>query len=77
MNENMNENIKLIQEKLMISLDRLDKAKDNISEEVARSNAISKIAITYIHTCNLSIRLEESKRNVFKNNIMGLLNEKK
>ena len=30
------------------NLERLDSANDNISEEVARSNAISQIANTYI-----------------------------
>lgn len=60
----MKEDIKKIQEKLMNNLERLDKAKDNISEEVARSNAISQIANTYIKSCNLVIRVEESKVKV-------------
>lgn len=60
----MNEDIKTIQETLMNNLERLDKANDNISEEVARSNAISQIANTYIKSCNLVIRAEESKVNV-------------
>lgn len=60
----MDEDIKIIQKKLMNNLERLDTAKDNISEEVARSNAISQIANTYIKSCNLVIRAEESKINV-------------
>lgn len=60
----MDKDIKIIQEKLMNNLERLDTAKDNISEEVARSNAISQIANTYIKSCNLVIRAEESKINV-------------
>lgn len=60
----MNKDIETIQEKLMNNLERLDTAKDNISEEVARSNAISQIANTYIKSCNLVIRVEESKVNI-------------
>lgn len=62
----MNEDIRKIQERLMNNLERLDTANDNISEEVARSNAISQIANTYIKSCNLVIRVEESKINVRK-----------
>lgn len=62
----MNEDIRKIQERLMNNLERLDSATDNISEEVARSNAISQIANTYIKSCNLVIRVEESKINVRK-----------
>lgn len=60
----MNKDIEKIQYTLMNNLERLDTAKDNISEEVARSNAISQIANTYIKSCNLVIRVEESKVNV-------------
>lgn len=60
----MENDIKDIQKTLMNNLERLDTAKDNISEEVARSNAISQIANTYIKSCNLVIRVEESKVNV-------------
>ena len=60
----MNEEIKTIQKTLMNNLERLDNAKDNISDEVARSNAISQIANTYIKSCNLVIRVEESKGNI-------------
>ena len=57
----MENDIKRIQETLMNNLDRIDKAEDNISDEVARSNAISQLANTYIKSCNLVIRAEESK----------------
>lgn len=60
----MNKDIKTIQEKLMNNLERLDNEKDNLSDEVARSNAISRLANTYIKTCNLVIRVEESKLNL-------------
>ena len=60
----MNKEIKNIQERLIRNLERLDNAKDDISNEVARSNAISQLANTYIKTCNLVIRVEESKLNI-------------
>lgn len=60
----MENDIKDIQKTLMNNLERLDNAKDNISEEVARSNAISQIANTYIKSCNLVIRAEETKVNI-------------
>lgn len=60
----MNKDIKKIQDKLMNNLERLDNEKDNLSDEVARSNAISQLANTYIKTCNLMIRVEESKVNL-------------
>jgi len=69
----MKDNIKDIQVKLMNSLERLDKAKDDLNEEVARSNAISQLANTYIKSCNLIIRVEESKNGV-KNKINGVIN---
>ena len=62
----MKEEIKTIQKKLMDSLKRLDVADENISEEVARSNAISQLANTYIKTCNLIIRVEDAKDSVKK-----------
>lgn len=68
----MKDNIKDIQLKLMNSLERLDKAKDDLNEEVARSNAISQLANTYIKSCNLIIRVEESKNGV-KNKINGVI----
>lgn len=60
----MERDIKTIQERLMNNLERIDNATDNISEEVARSNAISQLANTYIKSCNLVIRAEESKVNI-------------
>lgn len=69
----MKDNIKDIQLKLINSLERLDKAKDDLNEEVARSNAISQLANTYIKSCNLIIRAEESKNGV-KNKINGVIN---
>lgn len=69
----MENNLKEIQEKLMNSLERLDKAKDGLGEEVARSNAISQLANTYIKSCNLIIRVEETKNGV-KNKINGVVN---
>ena len=62
----MKEEIKTIQKKLIDSLKRLDVADENISEEVARSNAISQLANTYIKTCNLIIRVEDAKDSVKK-----------
>ena len=70
----MENDIKTIQEKLMNNLERLDGAKDNLGEEVSRSNAISQIANTYIKSCNLLIRAEESQVNV-RNKIGKISNE--
>ena len=64
----MDKDIKTIQEKLMNNLERLDTEEENITDEVARSNAISQLANTYIKTCNLVIRVEESK-NTIKNKL--------
>ena len=64
----MYKEIEQIQEKLMNSLERLDKEEANIQEEVSRSNAISQLANTYVKTCNLIIRVEESKEEI-KNKI--------
>lgn len=74
----MEKDIKEIQERLMNNLERLDKAKTetNINEEVARSNAISQLANTYIKSCNLVIRVEESKNNV-RNKINGVIDNEK
>ena len=60
----MDDNIKIIQDKLINNLERLDSEKDNLSEEISRSNAISQLASTYIKSCNLVIRVEESKLNI-------------
>ena len=62
----MKEEIKKKKKKLIDSLKRLDVADENITEEVARSNAISQLANTYIKTCNLIIRVEDAKDSVKK-----------
>ena len=62
----MKDEIKTIQKKLIDSLKRLDNADENITEEVARPNAISQLANTYIKTCNLIIRVEDAKDSVKK-----------
>lgn len=72
----MNNDIKNIQERLMNNLERLDSAKENISEEVARSNAVSQIANTYIKSCNLLIRVEECEYDV-KKNLKDVINNEK
>lgn len=69
----MNNDIKNIQERLMNNLERLDNAKDNISEEVARSNAVAQLSNTYIKTCNLVIRIEESKNDI-RNKVSQVIN---
>lgn len=70
----MNKKIEFIQAKLLSNLDRLDKEDTDIQNEVARSNAISQLANTYIKTCNLIIRVEESKDNV-KNKFSEMNND--
>lgn len=72
----MENNIKKIQEKLMNSLKRLDESKGDLGEEVARSNAISQLANTYIKSCNLIIRVEESELNI-KRKIKDVINNEK
>ena len=69
----MNKDIKTIQEKLMTNLERLDTENEDIEKEVSRSNAIAQLANTYIKTCNLVIRVEESKLNI-KNKIGEVVN---
>lgn len=72
----MNENIKIIQETLMINLDRINNENDNLRDEVARSNAVAQLANTYIKTCNLIIRVEESECNL-KEKIKNISNNEK
>lgn len=72
----MIEELNNIQKKLLNNLERLDKETVDIEKEVARSNAISQLANTYIKSCNLKIRVEESKNNV-KNKIIGIKSGKK
>lgn len=71
----MERDISTIQEKLMSNLERLDTAEDNLQEEVSRSNAISQLANTYIKSCNLVIRAEESKIAI-QTKLSGVNNEK-
>lgn len=66
----MNEDIKIMQSKIMSNLERLDNAEigADLGEEVSRSNAISQLVNTYIKSYNLIIRAEESKIDI-KNRI--------
>jgi hypothetical protein len=68
----MNEDLKTIQETIMNSLEKLEVAVEDIGTEVARSNAVSQLANTYIKSCNLLIRVEESKLNL-KSKIDGVI----
>lgn len=57
----MNDDIKNIQSKLLSALEILTNAtKDNLELEVARSNSVAQLANTYIKSCNLIIRVNES-----------------
>lgn len=59
----MNKDIETIKEKLIESLDILSKSKkEDLQLVVGRSNAIAQLANTYIKTCNLVLRIQESKR---------------
>lgn len=61
----MKNDIKKIQTKLLDALDKLSTTNNaNLQEEVSRSNAIAQLANTYIKSCNLIIRVEETKANV-------------
>lgn len=58
----MNNKILVIQEMLMRQMKRLDDDKEmatNGKEEVARSNALSQDAMTFIKTVNLGLRIKE------------------
>ena len=74
----MDNDIKVIQEKLMNNLERLDNAVADVdlNAEVYRSNAISQLANAYIKSCNLVIRVEESKKSM-KNKIGEVINNEK
>lgn len=61
----MNEDIKNIQSKLLNALEILTNAtKDNLELEVARSNSVAQLANTYIKSCNLIIRVNESNKKL-------------
>ena len=72
----MNEDIKVIQQRLMHNLERLDNAKDDLKEEALRSNAITKLANAYIQSCNLIISVEKSKGNI-RSKIGEVINNEK
>ena len=74
----MNEDIKIMQDKIMSNLERIDNASigADLLEEVSRSNDISQLVNTYIKSCNLIIRVEESKVNM-KNKINDVMNSEK
>lgn len=61
----MNNRLFTIQEILMNEMTRLDKS-DLDSNEVARSNALSNSALTFIKSVNLGLRIKEtaSKMNI-------------
>lgn len=61
----MDNDIKNIQSKLIKSLEILSNAnKDNLELEVARSNSVAQLANTYIKSCNLIIRVNESNKKL-------------
>lgn len=61
----MNDDIKNIQSKLLNALEILTNAtKDNLELEVARSNSVAQLANTYIKSCNLIIRVNESNKKL-------------
>lgn len=61
----MNNDIKNIQSKLLNALEILTNAtKDNLELEVARSNSVAQLANTYIKSCNLIIRVNESNKKL-------------
>lgn len=61
----MDNDIKNIQSKLISSLEVLSNAnKDNLELEVARSNSVAQLANTYIKSCNLIIRVNESNKKL-------------
>ena len=70
--DSLNNNIEEIQEIIINNIKKIDKCEGEISKEVGRSNAISRLANAYIQTCNLSIRLKNST-----NSLKGLINEMK
>ena len=61
----MNDDIKNVQSKLLNALEILSNAtKDNLELEVARSNSVAQLANTYIKSCNLIIRVNESNKKL-------------
>lgn len=80
----MNNNLIKIQEMLMRQMERLDNdslMSVNNKEEVARGNALSQNAVTFLKSVNVGIRVIEvsDKMNINKNeltNQLGIENEK-
>ena len=72
----MNEEIDLIQEKLIKSIEKLDSESENVLQEISRANAIALLSNTYIKSCNLIIRVEELKNKEHLKNIFGDRDEK-
>lgn len=65
-----NKDINIIQETLMRDLARLDNddlIKQNGQIEIARSNALSKTASTYIQSVALVLKVESAKKKQKKN----------
>lgn len=71
----MEEKLNFIQEKLIKNIERLDSEEKNVESEIARSNAMSQLANTYIKSCNLIIRVNESEKKV-KSTLSRMNNEK-
>lgn len=56
----MNNNLLTIQETLMREIKRLDEvSNENCNSEVARSNAITNSALTFIKSINVQLRIKE------------------
>ena len=71
----MEEKLNFIQEKLIKNIERLDSEEKNVESEIARSNAMSQLANTYIKSCNLIIRVNESEKKI-KSTLSRMNNEK-
>lgn len=78
------DNILTIQEMLMKEMKRLDDDKlieKNAKNEIARSNALSQSAMTFIKTINVKLRVMEvaDKNKIVKSSLnkeLGVYNEK-
>lgn len=55
----MNNDLITMQEMLMRSMKRLDEENVDISNEIARSNALSNSATTFIKSINANLRIKE------------------
>lgn len=79
----MNNNLLKMQEMLMRQMERLDEGKNNedMNREVARSNALSQSANTFIKSVNVGLRIKEiaDKQQITVKSInkeLGIENEK-